>query len=184
MAETAYCTAEELAEWMSATAVNFSMRAQVAIDSASREIDSYCGRRFWADDTPSARTYRPDRRSQLLFIDDCYDIDTVTVDGTAVAPSDYVAHPENGVRSGVDGWPVIYLAGDWHGTVIVTGRWGWAAVPAPVKAACLMLAAETFKAQDAPFGIAGFDGTGVAVRVRRNPLVAAKLEPYRDVVIA
>jgi hypothetical protein len=41
-----------------------------------------------------------------------------------------------------------------------------------------MLAEETFKLKDAPFGVAGFGDFGV-VRVRENPAVARLLAPYK-----
>lgn len=67
--------------------------------------------------------------------------------------------------------------------VQVTARWGWVAVPAPVKAACLISAAETFKLREAPFGVASFQDFGLA-RVRDNPIARRKLNPYRRDVLA
>jgi hypothetical protein len=58
-----------------------------------------------------------------------------------------------------------------------TARWGWTAVPAPVKEATLALAEETFKMKDAPFGVAGMGEFG-AIRVRANPRIVTMLSPY------
>jgi hypothetical protein len=66
----------------------------------------------------------------------------------------------------------------WEDGVQVTAQWGWAAVPPAVKEACLILAEETFKLKDAPFGIQGYGDYG-PVRVRDNPKVASMLNPYR-----
>jgi hypothetical protein len=63
-------------------------------------------------------------------------------------------------------------------SVQVTAQWGWTTIPEPVKQACLVLAAETFKLKDAPFGVAGFSDFG-AVRVRDNPMVARMLTPFQ-----
>lgn len=60
----------------------------------------------------------------------------------------------------------------------VTGTFGWPAVPAAVSEACRILAAELFRAKDAPFGVASFGDAGVA-RVQQNPMVAQLAGPYR-----
>jgi hypothetical protein len=59
----------------------------------------------------------------------------------------------------------------------VTARWGWTAVPAAVKQACLILASETFRLKGAPFGVANMDQFG-PIRVRDNPMAQKKLMPY------
>ena len=46
-------------------------------------------------------------------------------------------------------WPV----GPNRGAILVTAKWGWAAVPTAVKEACLLLSEEYFKLRDAPFGV-------------------------------
>ena len=65
----------------------------------------------------------------------------------------------------------------------VTARWGWPAIPAPVKQAAFLVSAEQWKLKDAPFGVAGFGEFG-AIRVRLNPMVTTLLGPYRRPVIA
>jgi hypothetical protein len=59
----------------------------------------------------------------------------------------------------------------------VTGVFGWPAVPANVKQAALIAAADLFRLKDAPFGIAGFGEFGV-VRVQANPRVMSLLRRY------
>lgn len=125
-------------------------------------------------------------------------------DGTFEATwdaSDYQLEPLNGIVEGQPGWPYdrvravgsLYFPGVCgragvigrsrphtrvgRARVQVTARWGWAAVPDPVRQACLILAAELFKLRSAPFGVAGFGEYGV-VRVRENPKVCALLKPY------
>lgn len=66
--------------------------------------------------------------------------------------------------------------------VRVTGTWGWDAVPHAVHEACLIVAAETFKLRDAPFGVAGFGEFGV-VRVRDNPKAAVLLVAYTAIPV-
>lgn len=59
----------------------------------------------------------------------------------------------------------------------VTAKWGWPAVPAAIKKACLLHAEDLFKAKDAPFGVAGSSDLGV-LRIRENMLVSQLIEPY------
>lgn len=163
-----------------------------ALDSVSREIESYCGRQFNNTDTATARTYGPDEVftlregssvSQWARVDDFYDATGLIIEsgGNTWAADDFVLHPRNGVVDGQTGWPYceVYAAGSLSfGTGLsVTAKWGWAAVPAPVKQACLIMAAETFQIKDAPFGVLGMDQFG-PVRVRDNRMAAAKLSRY------
>lgn len=185
-----YCTPDELREWMGANAVSFEARAESIIESASREIDAHCGRRFYVDDTATARTFLADS-PDLLVIDDCAELTALSIDGVSVSISNYDRLPLNGIEAGVEGWPATALGRLDNGTVFfdrctVTGRWGWLAVPPAVKTACLMLSAETFKAQEAPFGVAGVGAMGEAVRVSRymNPLIAMKLRPFKRSVLS
>jgi hypothetical protein len=64
--------------------------------------------------------------------------------------------------------------------VQVTARYGWAAVPSPVKQACIIQASRLFKRLDSPLGVAGFGDLG-AIRVSRflDPDMAQLVEPYR-----
>ncbi len=60
----------------------------------------------------------------------------------------------------------------------VTAKWGWSAVPGPVKQACVYLAEETYKLKGSPFGVAASDQFG-PIRMRDNPKVLSMLAPYR-----
>jgi hypothetical protein len=61
--------------------------------------------------------------------------------------------------------------------VQVTGVFGWPAVPANIKSAALIAAAQIWKIKDAPFGIAGFGEFG-AVRVPSLPQVSWLVQDY------
>lgn len=163
-----------------------------ALDSVSREIESHCGRQFNNADTATLRTYGPDEVftlregsavSQWARVDDFYDVTGLIIQsgGNTWAADDYVLHPRNGVVDGQPGWPYceVHAAGSlsFSTGLSVTAKWGWSAVPAPVKQACLIMAAETFQIKDAPFGVAGMDQFG-AIRVRDNRMAAAKLSRY------
>jgi len=169
-------------------------RLTEALSSASREIEAWCERQFNKTTTASARVYRPRNRC-LAAVDDFHTTTDLVVavdsggDGTyeqTWSAADYQLEPLNGIVSGQSGWPYrrITAMNRWFPTcskrpsVQVTARWGWTAVPPPVKEACLIMAAEVFKLADAPFGVAGFGEFG-AVRVRMNTRAQTLLAPYR-----
>lgn len=194
-----YATLEELKLFVNESrATNDSMLTN-ALRAASRGIEHVCGRQFNKVEVVDAspRVYRAD--SPVLEVDDFWTVDGLIVAtdeaddgsfGTTWSAADYEPLPLNGVVNGQPGWPFYEILGSgsrsWpHGyrhvegraRVRVTAAWGWAAVPSPVKQACLIVAAELFKTKDAPFGIAGNDTNGV-VRVRENPMAMSKLAPY------
>lgn len=163
-----------------------------ALDDISRGIEDHCERQFNDAGTTSARVYRP-RTSCLAVVDDfstttglavATDEDGDGVFETTWAASDYELEPLNGIVAGRPGWPYWRIRAvdrlfpcNRRASVQVTAQWGWAAVPTPVQEACLIMAAETFKLGDAPFGVLGFGEFG-AVRVRDNPIATRKLRPY------
>ena len=163
-----------------------------AVASVSREIDSHCGRRFYADQTATARLYETDSTTWLC-VDDFWTTTGLVVEtdyggaGTfsTVTSASYELHPLNGIVDGQVGWPYSELKAvglrwpcqTYRAGMRVTAKWGWASVPAPVTEACKILASETFKLKGAPFGVASFDQFG-PIRVRDNPMAAKKLAPY------
>lgn len=167
-------------------------RLTASLASASRELEAWCARQFNDAGAATARTYRPAGGCRAL-VDDFSTttglIVETSTDGTTWttwSTTDYQLEPLNGVVDGLSGWPywrIVAVGGRWFPeyrwtTVRVTARWGWTAVPAPVKEACMMIAAETFKIGDAPFGVAGFGEFG-AVRVRMNTRAQSLLAPYQ-----
>lgn len=184
-----YATGAQLVAYLAATAAGYASDENVerAIESASRLIDQWCGRRFWADTEASDRTYYPADHDRLE-IDDAIQVTGLTVDGATATLANYDLLPLNGVVDGVDGWPTTTIAwprdgnlpGVLTGRCVVTAKWGWAAVPKPVEQACLQLAAEALKLGEAPFGVAGIGGDGTTVRIGRlNPVVRGALQVYR-----
>lgn len=166
-----------------------------ALTSASRDIEKFCKRQFNKTTTATARVFEP-ISPKLALIDDFHtttDLVIATGDGddtfgTTWTTADRQLEPLNGIRDGESGWPYwrirarngqTFPASTVGGaTLQVTAQWGWNAVPASVKEACLALAEETYKLKDAPFGVAGFGDMGV-VRIRENPKIAAMLARYR-----
>lgn len=194
MATTAYATTAELKTRMSISQSTYDTMIADALESVSREIDAHCNRRFYVDDSVSARVYYPDGFCETR-IDDFSTVTGLLVKtdtagdatyATSWASTDYELSPLNGIVDGEAGWPYnrIKAVGNYRfpmyalrAPLQVTAKWGWAAVPSPVKQAALIMAEATFKAKDAAFGVAGFDGMG-AVRVRDNPMAERKLRKY------
>lgn len=158
-----------------------------ALDSASSAINKFTGRQFGQATELAARQCRMD--STGVNIPDCYDLAGMLIDDAAFDSTVWTALPLDGIKDGVPGWPYerlenpwathpIYMAyRNWPGLLVtITALWGWPEVPADIEIACLMLAADTLKSKDAPFGVAGFGD--YAVRVRANPKVAELLAPY------
>lgn len=189
-----YCTAADLATYLTVSAVSYADDLANSINTASREIDGWCARRFYADTNATARTYWT-KDPQVLMIDDAWTITSVktssgddgTYDTTWTVGTDLVAEPLNGIADGLTGLPTWRLR--WTTPTLptnsklpnvqVTAKWGWATVPEPVRQACLIIAGELFKLREAPFGVAGFGEMG-AVRVgKMSPQAVALLRPYR-----
>lgn len=171
-----------------------------AAAAASRAVDQHCGRRFWCDTGVSARTYAPSRQTnRTLVVEDiaettglivAYGTDGVTF-GTTVAATDYQLDPANGIGpDGNSGWPYerielitgsfpcAYARWPQRRTVQVTAKWGWLAVPEPVREACAMVAADLFHLKDNRFGVAGINDFG-PIRVGENRIASGMLDPYR-----
>lgn len=193
-----YASLDEFKRYMALTETSqHDNTLEDALQSASKEIERLCNRQFNnSEAAPTARVYKPTTWTTAL-VDDFLTttgliIKTdVTGDGTfetTWTTSDYELFPLNGIVEGQGEWPyykIVSVLGERFpinrtgrkATVEVTAKWGWASVPAPIKQACLLMAAETFQLKDAPLGVAGMGEFGV-VRVRGNKMAANKLQPF------
>ncbi|MFJ9413045.1 phage head-tail connector protein [Streptomyces sp. NPDC101227] len=189
-----YATLAELKARFGITDTNDDTALTNALAAASRGIEKYCRRQFNDAGAASSRVYNP-TASNLALVDDFHTttgliVETDTDDDglfdTTWVNSEYQLEPLNGVRDGLSGWPywkiravdTVRFPNLSRASLRVTARWGWAAVPAPIKESCLALAEETFKLKDAPFGVAGMGEFGV-VRIQDNRRVVTMLAPYR-----
>lgn len=170
---------------------------EYAIESASRQIDSYAQRNFYAAGTAS-RVFAPND-GYLLEIDDLVTITKLeTSDGTNFnsewAAGDYQLEPLNGIVDGLTGYPATRIRAiqnnmfnpiEGNATVRITGTWGWAAVPIAIKQATILQASRIFKRNDSPLGVAGFGDLGaIRVSAQLDPDVRMMVEPYRKVRFA
>ena len=164
------------------------------LDAVSRSIERFCGRQFNDAGSASARVYWP-HRPDVIRVDDfhtttglvvAYDSGNDGSYGSTVTSSNYTLYPLNGVVDGITGhpWRQIQL----HNTTLpstdrptmqVTAQWGWAAVPHPVEAACLIQATRIYRRKHNPGGLS----LGTNDFVFRTPAkldgdVEAMLRPY------
>lgn len=168
---------------------------QLAVTAASRAIDRSCGRQFGKLDAPAVRYYTPTSAGRpAVVIDDLMDPTGLVVrveDGGGsfgdplVLDTGYRLFPWN---AAADGRPWTMLVGvaptrfpTRERAVEVAARWGWSAVPAVIKQACLLQASRLFKRKDAPFGILGSAELGSELRLldRLDPDVAVLLAGLR-----
>jgi hypothetical protein len=170
---------------------------ELAVESASRMVDSYTQRYFYNAGT-ATRLFAP-QDSYVAEIDDLVSLTTLETSdgdtfGTTWAAKDYQLEPLNGNVDGLTGHPAtriravddfIFNVLDGEATVKVTGVWGWSAVPVAVKQATVIQAARIFKRNDSPLGIAGFGEMGaVRVGVQLDPDVKHLIDVYRKVRFA
>ena len=181
-------------------------RISLAIESASRMIEAYCNRYFRQDTGVSTRKFIADD-AWLCEVDDISTTTGLIVKtdyagdgtfGTIWSATDYQLEPLNGIMQGLTGWPytkIRAIAGlnfpVYGGAAIprpyaqalvaITAQWGWAAIPTPVKKACIHQAALIFKSDDVPLGATPFQESGILrLRAALHPMALSLLAPYAE----
>jgi hypothetical protein len=192
-----YCT---LADLKAALRVQDSIDdslLELAIESASREIDGYCERVFYS--TTGTRVYAP-TNIYTVTTDDIISVTTLKSSSDGVtyditwATSDYQLEPLNGVAGGLSTpYTRIRATGNYlmpsfsvgtfyelEALIQVVGVFGWSAVPAAIRQATVILAMRLFKRLDAPLGMISNDLGSMRVG-RFDPDVEALAAPFRKV---
>jgi hypothetical protein len=192
-----YCSLADLKAALRVTDAIDDSLLELAIESASREIDGYCERVFYS--TSATRVYAP-HNIYLVETDDIVSVTTVktSTDGltydTTLAATDYQLEPLNGIAGGmVSPFTQIRAVGDYlwpayspqtifhlEASVQVVGVFGWSAVPAAIRQATVILAMRLFKRLDAPLGMISNDLGSMRVG-RFDPDVEALVAPFRKV---
>jgi hypothetical protein len=170
---------------------------ELAIESASREIDGYCERVFYS--TTGTRVYAP-TNIFTVTTDDIISVTTLKSSSDGVTyditwtTSDYQLEPLNGVAGGlVTPFTRIRATGDYlmpsfsvgtfyelEDLIQVVGVFGWSATPAAIRQATVILAMRLFKRLDAPLGMISNDMGSMRVG-RFDPDVEALVAPFRKV---
>ena len=196
-----YATIDEAKAVLSITDTNDDPEVEDCVETASRDVDAYCGkgRKFWQDSTVVDRKYWPSS-ARCLHVDDIStttglvvkvdDDDDGTFETTLTINTDFIVAPVNaGAEYPIRPYTQIILLdgalSSWQRLssgrpyVQVTAKFGWVGVPEAVKRATLLQAKLLFKADDTTFGTfqAGIDGTTRNVP-RMDPVAAARLEPF------
>ena len=178
---------------------SYDTKLEIALNAASRQIDGYCGGRFFYQDAAlSVRTFYADD-GETCFVDDIStttglivktdDNDDGTFENTLTLNTHFILLPTNAaakhpvepytcirlVDSGITAFPMSYSG---RPGVQVTAKFGWPAVPDDVEKACLIQATQLFKASDAVFGGLSFEAGILRVRDTLNPMAAALVERY------
>ena len=168
-----YCTLPELKARISVDSSDTAddAKLEATIEAASRAIDGYCRRRFYAaNDT---RYYTAHCATEIA-VDDLLSVTTLKTDasgdrtyGTTWATTDYDLEPYNAVA---DGRPYTHIRVTPNGNytfpgyargVQIVGSFGYASsTPDLVHEACLLQAARLHRRKDAPFGVAGLGDLG------------------------
>lgn len=199
-ASNAYATQAELKAWLGITDTADDTKIDDALTAASRWIDGYCNRRFWKDTTDTVRTYQAECRDRL-DVDDLVSITALKTDTggdgtfeTTWAASDYqltvagwntAAYPETVPYDlvfavGSYDFPISWSSRTRGNRVEITGIFGWPAVPADVKQACLIQSSRLFQRRQSIDGvIAGGDFGVIRVGSRLDPDVGMLLDRYR-----
>jgi hypothetical protein len=169
---------------------------EMAVESASRLIDAYCGRNFLLGGT-ATRYYNTDD-PYVVQIDDARSITAVRTSSSEngvfdisfnMTPrtGDIQAEPINDYVGGLV-WPFTRLRaiGDYvfpvdkENTVEVTAVFGFPNIPVTVTQATILQSSRIFARLQSPLGVAGFGDMGV-MRVGRSldPDVSQLIEGYR-----
>ena len=151
---------------------------ELAIESASRQIDQSCERQFFQ--ASATRVFAP-RDSYVTEIDDLVSLTTLKTssdaDGvfdTTWQPKDYQLEPLNNIAGGIESPTTriratdeyLFVTDGGEATVQVAGTFGWGSIPVQIQQATLILSSRLFERRNSPLGVAGFGDLG-AIRVSR-----------------
>lgn len=189
----AYASLALLKSALSLTATDYDSDdvLQLSLDSASEQIDSFCGRTFGT--ATAGVKYYPGGPYEVIEIDDATAITEVAtstngVDWTVLDATKWQAEPLNGTADGMD-WPYTRIravqGAYWPNlmgqqSVRVTGTFGFGSQPFAIQRACIAQASRLHARNFSPYGIAGVGDMGV-VRLAAGLDVDVQqlLQPYR-----
>lgn len=199
-----YCAVTDVENEVGIGDAQDSAKIARSISAASRQIDGWCGRRFWIDETATVREfYASDSRCLDLFDqpDNGPKVDIATATGlivkidtdgsgafgtTLTIGTDFLLKPRNAAADGfgfdsLEALPSAYFPyGYQRPCVQITAKFGFPSIPDDVQKACLIQAAQLFKAKDAVFGaIALGDSQAMRLGSSLNASARALLARYQ-----
>jgi hypothetical protein len=197
-----YATAADAINRNPALATFDTAELEALMTATSRWIDAYCGRKFWLDPTVTDRVFHVcdmyvldlgeheigDLTGVIVKTDDGTGTFATTVSSTAYqlepvnAPyTASAARPYTAIRAVNTTWPLTYGPYGRQSLVRVTAKYGWPAVPAAVREACLSMAivqaenptgvrAEAIDGYSVSYGRADLESSvGTAIRNQLAP---------------
>jgi hypothetical protein len=201
-----YATLAEIKSFLSISDSVDDTLLENMVEAASRSIDRIANRRFYADTSASARSYRVNS-PVVLYTDDISGTTGLLVkldedgDGTfettLTIDTDFIMDPLTAaalgrpftqvtIVSNTKSFPIfpgLFQNGLRPG-VQVTAKWGWPSVPDDIAQACLILTADLYKRKDSPGGVLGLGDLGA---IRMTPLgrdVTAMVRSHRKESVA
>ncbi len=194
-----YCTLAQVKAGLRITDSVDDTLLEMAVESASRAIDSYCNRVFYSTGTAVVRYYSP-QDSYLCDIDDLVSLTSLYTNSDETQSSyniqwtseDRQLEPLNGLA---DGQPTpftrIRAIGEYtfqtlngEASVKVTGVFGYSAVPIAITQATVIQASRIYKRLDSPLGIISGELGTMRVGTRLDPDVAQLVDGFRKVRMA
>lgn len=185
-----YCTLAELKAALRITDTDSDTLLENEIETASRRVDSHCGRFFYQSAANTAVDFYPDSFRHATLPADLTTIASLKTDtvgdgtfATTWAASDYQLQPTDRALQGKPARSILALnrTFSWNAngavSVRVTGTWGWSAIPDDVRGATILLANRGFARLQAALGVVGSAETIVQVRAL-DPDVCDDLRPY------
>lgn len=189
-----YCTLADVKAALRITDTIDDALIENSINAASRMIDQYCNRYFYSSSAGEVRYFKAND-GFTCWIDDMQsitDLKTSSTDplifDTTWATGDYQLQPNNSKANGAYS-PYTYITATdnylfpvWADIALVqvTGQFGWASIPDPIKFATIIQASRLFKRLESPLGVAGVSDMGI-MRVGSNidGDVAQLCNPFR-----
>ncbi len=182
-----YCTATELKNYVRISDAADDTQVALAITAASRAVDHTCNRQFGVLSAAAERFYTchwdRDRCVWAASIDDLQVTTDFAVKYSETSITDYTLTPRNSASEGRP-WTLLILnegGGPLVDELSVTAKWGWTAVPDPIKQATLMQASRFLARRDSPYGVTGSPEAGSELRLlsKLDPDVEVTVKRYR-----
>lgn len=187
-----YLTVETFQAWARDDITADTNLIEIAINTSEEWLDDKAGRSLVlvdGDTVATARKFRPEHCVETLVIPDCAEITSVVENGTTLTVDvDYQAEPFDNLDPSSQQYrpfdTLTRLDRYWYTngrrpTVTVTGKWGWAEIPAVVVTACEILTNDWLQNRNVSLGVVGSTSEGFSIGVRQNPNVLSAIRTIR-----